>query len=93
MGKEPAAAERRDTLWWKLSIPVLPRHWPTTAVSVRHRHPKVPPVVTRLQMVGVGFRCLHHHCRFPVKLERELARDTLTCLSHCPLSWWLIFRF
>lgn len=66
-------------------MPVLPRHSHTRAASVRHRHPKALTVVTRVQMVGVGFRCLHHHSSFPVRLEvfskRVSKRDSHMLIS------------
>jgi len=83
MAKEPAAAERRDTEahfggsragwspalgWGEARVPARPRHWHTSS-PCSSLSPKASTVVSRLQTVGVGFRCLHHHSRFPVRLE------------------------
>lgn len=97
MAKEPAAAKRRDAAAhtsveaeragpsFGAGAARVPRPWHTSTAPAHHCHPKAPTVVTRLQTVGVGFRCLHHHSRFPVRLEvvsrRVSKRDSHTFIS------------
>lgn len=97
MAKEPAAAKRRDAAAhtsveaeragpsFGAGAARVPRPWHTSTAPAHHCHPKAPTVVTRLQTVGVGFRCLHHHSGFPVRLEvvsrRVSKRDSHTFIS------------